>query len=196
MAYDDDDLFGEDFDFVDEDEIDASDSDEDSELDEEKPKKKTAKRSPRSKSAAKPAKKAPATRSRKKVPAKPVKAAPVEDEEPEPPLFDADEIEDVDETEEVKAAGALVDAADDPLAADDDSSPLEADVPSEAADHLVHIYQHGVLSRTIPRKFTDEDAVNFAVEYSRTGKSYGRRAVAMPQDETPAQMFDNAAKGG
>ena len=62
------------------------------------------------------------------------------------------------------------------------------------ADHVVHIYEHGVLKRTIPRKFTDEQAVNFAEEFTRTNKAYGRYAVATPDDEEPASTFAMAAK--
>jgi hypothetical protein len=89
-------------------------------------------------------------------------------------------------------------------AADDDLLDNEVDETTEEevarptgpqADHLVHIYEFGQLKRTIPRKFTDEQAVSFAEEYTRTGKPYGRLAVAMPDDEQPAQSFADAARG-
>ena len=59
----------------------------------------------------------------------------------------------------------------------------------------MHIYEYGRLKRTIPRKFTDEEAVSFAEEYTRTGKSYGRYAVATPEDEEPAPTFAGASRG-
>ena len=58
--------------------------------------------------------------------------------------------------------------------------------PGPPADHVVHVYEYGKFKRTIPRKFTDEEAVSFAEEYTRTGKAYGRYAVATPDDEEPA----------
>jgi hypothetical protein len=60
----------------------------------------------------------------------------------------------------------------------------------------VHIYEYGRLKRTLPRKFTDEEAVSFAEEYTRTGKAYGRYAVATPEDEEPAPTFAGASRGG
>lgn len=81
---------------------------------------------------------------------------------------------------------------------DDDESESAAQPPAPAgpqADHLVHIYQYGELSRTIARKFTDEEAVSFAEEYTRSNKAYGRYAVAMPEDEEPSPTFAGAARG-
>jgi hypothetical protein len=81
---------------------------------------------------------------------------------------------------------------------DDEPSDLE---PAPAAaggppsDHLVHIYEYGAFKRTIARKFTDEEAVGFAEEFTRTGKPYGRYAIATPDDEEPAPTFAGAAKG-
>ena len=60
---------------------------------------------------------------------------------------------------------------------------------------VVHVYEYGKFKRTIPRKFTDEKAVDFAEEYTRTGKAYGRYAIATPDDEEPAPTFAAAAKG-
>ena len=84
----------------------------------------------------------------------------------------------------------------------DEPSDVEAlaDVPAPAptgppADHVVHIYEHGQFKRTVNRKFTDEEAVSFAEELTRTGKAYGRYAVATPEDEEPADTFAGAAKG-
>ncbi len=81
--------------------------------------------------------------------------------------------------------------ADDPEIADE-APAVPAGPP---ADHCVHIYEYGKLKRTIPRKFTDEEAVSFAEEYTRTGKPYGRYAIATPDDEVPSEEFADAAKG-
>jgi hypothetical protein len=84
---------------------------------------------------------------------------------------------------------------DEPL---DDDPELEAEPPAPVgpqADHLVHIYEYGELKRTIARKFTDEEAVSFAEEYTRSNKAYGRYAVAMPEDEQPSPTFAGAARG-
>jgi hypothetical protein len=81
---------------------------------------------------------------------------------------------------------------------DDEPSEVEAEAPRPTgppADHLVHIYEYGAFKRTIARKFTDEEAVNFAEEYTRTGKAYGRYAIATPDDEEPSPTFAGAAKG-
>ncbi|RIK87186.1 MAG: hypothetical protein DCC67_02125 [Planctomycetota bacterium] len=77
--------------------------------------------------------------------------------------------------------------------AEAEAAPAAAEGPQ--ADHLVHIYEHGALKRTIARKFTDEEAVSFAEEYTRTNKAYGRYAVAMPEDEEPSPTFAGAARG-
>ena len=41
---------------------------------------------------------------------------------------------------------------------------------------------------------TDEQAVGFAEEFTRTNKAYGRYAVATPDDEEPSATFAGAAK--
>ena len=73
-------------------------------------------------------------------------------------------------------------------------APAPPEPAGPPADHVVHIYEFGVLKRTIPRKFTDEQAVGFAEEFTRTNKAYGRYAVATPDDEEPAATFVGAAK--
>jgi hypothetical protein len=57
------------------------------------------------------------------------------------------------------------------------------------------VYEFGRLKRTIARKFTDEEAVTFAEEYTRTGKANGRYAVATPDDEEPSPTFSGASRG-
>ena len=86
---------------------------------------------------------------------------------------------------------------DDRAAGDDEefAEARPADPTGPPADHVIHIYEFGKFKRTIPRKFTDEEAVNFAEEYTRTGKAYGRYAIATPDDEEPAEEFADAAKG-
>lgn len=58
------------------------------------------------------------------------------------------------------------------------------------ADYVVHIYEHGRFKRTIDRPFTPEDAEAFASECNRTGKSYGRMAVAGKNDSKPKKTLD------
>lgn len=57
--------------------------------------------------------------------------------------------------------------------------------PQAAANYLVHIYEQGAWKRTIDRPFVAEEAELFANEYTRTGKSYGRFAVAGDKDSPP-----------
>lgn len=227
MPYDDDDdLFGDEFDFVDDDDADE----EDSEL-EEKPKAKPAKKKPVAKDKAKsekgekstsrapkrgraktaekaekPAKREPRRESRdesaspkspgpipKLPPAKgPIEKAPVgylsfahglelDDEDDEPSR--------IEEPAEIEATPVAETPAEEPAA--EEAPPVPAGPP---ADHVIHIYEFGKFKRTIPRKFTDEQAVGFAEEFTRTNKAYGRYAVATPEDEEPSPTFAGAAK--
>jgi hypothetical protein len=176
MAYDDDDLFGEEFDFVDEDDDDASDVDSD--VESEEPKESKPKRRPAAKDKTPPER--PKGRGRA-VPSggrRPTRstgeeapAAP----EPEPAQYDEE-----DETVDADAPR-------------DEPTPEPVGPP---ADHVIHVYEFGRFKRTIPRKFTDEEAVSFAEEYTRTGKAYGRYAVATPDDEEPSPTFAGASRGG
>lgn len=218
MPYDDDDdLFGEEFDFVDDDDS----VEEGSELEEEKPKAKPAKKRPaakdkekaekpparapkRPRSTSKPAaeKSAPKRESRRseaepkatepRSPGQIPKLAPPAEKKglDSAPVgylsFAKDEDDFDDEPAEVEAA-----AAPDAEAA----PPAPAESAGPPADHLVHIYEYGKFKRTIGRKFTDEQAVGFAEEYTRTGKPYGRYAIATPDDEEPSPTFQGASKG-
>jgi hypothetical protein len=88
----------------------------------------------------------------------------------------------------------------DDVPVDDEPSEVEPEpTPAQASgppsDHVVHVYEYGNFKRTIARKFTDEEAVGFAEEYTRTGKPYGRYAIATPDDEEPSPTFAGAAKG-
>ncbi|HEX6963221.1 MAG TPA: hypothetical protein VF175_15245 [Lacipirellula sp.] len=90
------------------------------------------------------------------------------------------------------------DVGDDDIAEEPSEIETEAAAPAPAgppADHVVHIYEYGAYKRTVNRKFTDEEAVSFAEEFTRTGKAYGRYAIATPEDEEPAPTFAGAAKG-
>lgn len=228
MPYDDDDdLFGEEFDFVDDDDTD----DDDSEL-EEKPKAKPTKKKPAAKDKAekparapkraargegkaeKPAAKREARRDErseseagpkspgpipKLPPAKtPVDKTPV-DKAPVGYLsfahgLDIDEDEDDPPFAEKPPAAADVPAFAEPKAEDLAPAPAPPEPAGPPADHVVHIYEFGKLKRTIPRKFTDEQAVGFAEEFTRTNKAYGRYAVATPDDEEPSATFAGAAQ--
>ena len=58
------------------------------------------------------------------------------------------------------------------------------------ANYRVHIYEFRQFKRTIDRPFTPEDAEAFASEYNRTSKSYGRFAVAGKEDAKPRKTLD------
>lgn len=181
MAYDDeDDLFGGDFDLVDEDESDLEEdselegSDVDSELEEaeedseveETPKKKPAKKkaTPKKKSARKTAK------SKKDDDEKPKrKRSRKKDDEPEDEA-DSDE-SDSDEGEE------------------EESEPEKKEPEGPPADHVVHLYLHDEFLRTLDRKFTGEEAVAFSEAYNKTSKPYGRRAIPTCEEEQPEESL-------
>ncbi|MBA4106748.1 MAG: hypothetical protein C0485_13410 [Pirellula sp.] len=227
MPYDDDDdLFGEEFDFVDDDDSD----DDDSEL-EEKPKAKPTKKKPAAKDkekADKPASRAPkrAPRGAGKTEKPAAKRESRRDDEPKstepkspgpiPKLPPAKSLGDkapvgylsfahgldIDDEEDDEppfaAAPPAIEKAPVAEARFEEPAPTPAPAPPEPtgppADHVIHIYEFGKLKRTIPRKFTDEQAVGFAEEFTRTNKAYGRYAVATPDDEEPAETFAGAAK--
>jgi hypothetical protein len=179
MAYDDDDdLFGEEFDFVDDDDTPT----ESPEADEEKGGSKSRKPASGSSRAKPPAR--PRGRAGKPAPGAGRREARSESgrddergarDEPGPADSDFGDRPPGDDEEFAEAR------------------PAEPTGPP--ADHVIHIYEYGKFKRTIPRKFTDEEAVNFAEEYTRTGKAYGRYAIATPDDEEPAEEFADAAKG-
>ena len=193
MAYDgDDDLFGEEFDFVDDDDAADDRAAEPEESCDSKPKRRGRGRDKDGKEKEKPAK--PASRAPKRAkgaaggakseprrpaaePERPTPAKPPVDRAPVGYIMDDEPLED-----------DVVDSEPEP-------SPEPAVAAGPPADHVVHVYEYGVFKRTIDRKFTDEEAVGFAEEYTRTGKAYGRYAIATPEDEEPAPTFAGAAKG-
>ncbi len=183
MPYDDDDdLFNHEFDFVDDDDDDVKEKAKDDE--ESKPRRRGA--APRGRAKDKPEtgdKDKPAPRGPKRAgPSRPRRDA-------KPPAAPADL--------EPAPVGYLMDD----VPVDDEPSEIEPEVAAAPeptgppADHVVHIYEYGQLKRTIPRKFTDEEAVSFAEELTRTGKPYGRYAIATPDDEEPSPTFAAAGKG-
>jgi hypothetical protein len=178
MPYDDDDdLFGHEFDFVDDDEDEGEKGEKSAKDDKDEPAPKPRRRPAARGKADKPAAERPKGRGKAPAPgARRTTRPPAEEAaEPErevPPPIDDEPIE-----EEV---------------AQEQSAPEHVGPP---ADHVVHIYEYGQLKRTIPRKFTDEEAVSFAEEYTRTSKAYGRYAVATPEDEEPAPTFAGASRG-
>ncbi len=180
MAYDDDDdLFGEEFDFVDDDEGDDAPAKDEPAA---KPKKP-----PASRDGEKPAPRGP-KRPRPTNKAGDGIAGPrankagdgIAGRPPKPPI-------------DAAPVGYIMDD----VPPDDESSEIEPQPAASGppADHQVHIYEFGAFKRTIARKFTDEEAVGFAEEYTRTGKAYGRYAIATPDDEEPSPTFAGAAKG-
>jgi hypothetical protein len=58
------------------------------------------------------------------------------------------------------------------------------------ANFRVHVYEFRQYKRTIDRPFTAEDAEAFASEYNRTSKPYGRFALAGKEDAKPRKMLD------
>jgi len=62
--------------------------------------------------------------------------------------------------------------------------------PAPAANYRVHIYEFRQFKRTIDRPFTPEDAEAFASEFNRTSKSYGRFALAGKDDAKPRKALE------
>ena len=57
--------------------------------------------------------------------------------------------------------------------------------PKPEPNYVVHIYEYQKFKRTLDRPFTPEDAEAFATEYNRTGKRYSRFALAGKNDVKP-----------
>lgn len=167
---DDDDLYDEEFDFVDDDDLedDSTDESNENEVDEETPKRKKA--APRK--TAKGAKKAPKAAAPRKRPA----PKQVEEE----PLAAEEEVDQDEATEAPVAEGE--EALD------------EFGRPAPVANYVVHIYEYRKLKRTIDRDFTPEDAEAFATDYNRYAKAYGRVAVAGKKDVPPRKSVESAAQ--
>jgi hypothetical protein len=179
MPYDDDDDLFEEFDFVDDDDDAPAEGEKEAEA-APKPKKRPNGRDKAEKPPGRGPKRArPAAgqgkREPRREPAEPKSAPPATPIEPAP-------------------VGYIMD--DEPLDEEpSETEPEPARVPAgPPADHAVHVYEYGEFKRTIPRKFTEEEAVSFAEEYTRTGKPYGRYALATPEDEEPAPTFTAAGK--
>jgi hypothetical protein len=99
---------------------------------------------------------------------------------------EVDEVED-DEPEEAIDEGVDQDADQE---ADQEGDVDEYGRPSPTANYVVHVYEFNKFKRTIDRPFTPEDAESFATEYNRTGKPYGRVAVAGKNDAKPKKSLD------
>jgi hypothetical protein len=187
MPYDDDDdLFNHEFDFVDDDD-DVKEKAKDD--DESKPRRRGNARG-RGKAKADGGEKSekPAARGPKRSgPPRPRRngGRDAADPKPAPPSLEPAPvgylIDDVTEDDNL---------ADEPPEIEPEAAPAVPVGPP--ADHLVHIYEYGTFTRTVARKFTDEEAVSFAEEFTRTGKAYGRYAIATPDDEEPAPTFAGA----
>jgi len=196
MAYDDqDDLFGEDFDFVDEDELDGEGEDrsdlEDSELDDDgcgtrdgDPREASVEQSPKSSSkekepvaAAEDQQEKPASRSKRR-PRRGKSASTTHDSrQPDRSKSSQEEALDDDLNETARP---------DTPEADDNREEAEVIPEGPPTDHIVHVYELGKFKRTIQREFTAEDAEAFAVEYNRTSKPYSRSAIALAREDDPA----------
>jgi len=168
---DDDDLFGQDFDFVDEDEEIAAEDDagkskgpsksaqaDDSE-ETEKPRRRTrrgGKRGPKPREEAAEAK--------------------------------SDSTAQADDDSEQKADSEKADTEKKP-----DSEKKVEEEPAKPqgppTDHVVHVYEYRKLKRTINRAFTSDDATAFAAEYNRTSAAHGLAAVAGDREQTPSETL-------
>jgi hypothetical protein len=86
-------------------------------------------------------------------------------------------------------------AADDgePAAAGEDLD--EYGRPNPTANYVIHVYEHQKFHRTLERPFTPEDAEAFATEFNRTGKKYGRHAVPGKSDAKPKKTIDKSSTG-
>ncbi|MEX2093897.1 MAG: hypothetical protein WD971_14520 [Pirellulales bacterium] len=74
---------------------------------------------------------------------------------------------------------------------DGDDEPIDDySRPQPAANYRVHIYEFRQFKRTIDRPFTPEDAEAFASEFNRTSKSYGRFALAGKDDAKPRKALE------
>jgi hypothetical protein len=58
------------------------------------------------------------------------------------------------------------------------------------ANYVVHVYEQKKFTRTIDRPFTPEDAEAFATEFNRTSKNYGRIAITGKNDAKPKKALD------
>lgn len=79
---------------------------------------------------------------------------------------------------------------DDERAAQDAEPDNDDGPPAPPANYRVHVYEYQQFKRTIDRPFTAEDAEAFASEYNRTSKPYARFAVAGKEDAKPRKTLD------
>lgn len=83
-------------------------------------------------------------------------------------------------------------AGDEPGEQDESGEPQEDEYgrTAPAANYVVHVYEAKRFHRTIDRPFTPEDAEAFATEFNRTGKNYSRWAVTAKNDAPPKKTLD------
>ena len=168
MTYDgEDDLFDEEFDFVDEEDDDLGDDDlADSDTEEATEDTKESETESAPKKKPRPAKAKGRTPRRGK-------------KQPE-------EAEESDSGEAAKKQ-------DEESAGEDSDKEVAPEVPPVPTDYVVHLYEFGDFTRTIPREFTEEDAAAFAVEYNRTADAHSRHAVAPKKDDVVAHSVTSAS---
>lgn len=157
---DDDDLFGQDFDFVDEDEDEGLDTDDDAGKSEAAEKSDAADKSDDEPEEQEPAK--PKRRGRRGG-----KRGPKPQEEAAEAESGSDDV-----------------TGDEPAKKAEEEPPKPEGPPT---DHVVHLYECREYKRTINREFTSEDAAAFVVEFNRTSAAHSREAVAANRDEKPAE---------
>ena len=166
---DDDDLFNEEFDLVDDDDYESDDESADNESyeEDEVPEEEVAKDDADEKDAPKKSKKGARRKSSGRRTSRSANGKPEADEEG------------AGTDEESSESGEKVDDGLD-----------EYGRPKPEPNYVVHIYEYDKFKRTLERPFTPEDAEAFATEYNRTGKIYRRFALAGKNDVKPKKTVN------
>jgi len=168
MTYDgEDDLFDEEFDFVDEDEDDLEDSDAESGNTE----------SGDTAAGEEPAEVEEDSAPKKRSRGAKSKTRTARSNKPKLKAGESDEAAATESSQQDSGAEAST---------LEESGTEPAEAPGPPTDHVVHLYEFGDFTRTIAREFTSEDAEAFAVEYNRTSTAHSRLAVAAGKDEEAA----------
>lgn len=170
---DDEDMFEDDFEFVDDDD---DDDEEDSDLDEEDDDEEDSEVDEEDEEEAPPAKPKRAVR-KTAAPDEPAPAAPRGRGRPVPKGRD-------------KPAGEKLPPAlpvdEEEVAEGEEPQPQAVAEPvGPPADYVVHVYELRQFKRTIARDFTSEDADKFAAEYNRTSANHSRWAVSGHREGKP-----------
>jgi len=193
MTYDgDDDLFDEEFDFVDEEDDDSEDDDSEDDVSEDEDSSVEDPSEDLSEDDEVEEKK-PAARKK----ARPTKAK--NSGKRKPKAADSDVVADESSAEASAKETSAETSAGTSSEEKTESEPEEVpEPPGPPTDHVVHLYEFGDFTRTIPREFTSEDAEAFAIEYNRTSSPHSRQAVAAGKDEEHAisvSQIRKAARG-